>query len=53
MAISRNLVGRESVAWVQIPPSPPRNGCPLIVGGSFSSILTMEGKYGTLIYQRK
>ena len=23
MAISRNLVGRESVAWVQIPPSPP------------------------------
>ena len=26
MAISRNLVGRESVAWVQIPPSPPSTG---------------------------
>ena len=23
--VTRNLVGRESVAWVQIPPSPPKN----------------------------
>ena len=22
--VTRNLVGRESVAWVQIPPSPPK-----------------------------
>ena len=24
--VTRNLVGRESVAWVQIPPSPPSTG---------------------------
>ena len=32
--VTRNLVGRESVAWVQIPPSPPKKDCPL-VGQSF------------------
>ena len=38
MAISRNLVGRESVAWVQIPPSPPKKGCPLVGQSFFASV---------------
>ena len=33
MAISRNLVGRESVAWVQIPPSPPEKPQPNLAFG--------------------
>ena len=49
MAISRNLVGRESVAWVQIPPSPPEKSTHLstkTMCAFFNEIRLRPVKYG-------
>ena len=41
--MARNLVGRESVAWVQIPPSPPKKDCPP-VGQSFFAGIAFQSR---------
>ena len=48
--VTRNLVGRESVAWVQIPPSPPEKSTHLstkTMCAFFNEIRLWRVKYGS------